>query len=108
MTIKWGDVAFSSPTKITEWEPPRKAALYVIMRPAEEQGSYYIIYVGESGNLSERGFYKNHHKYECWIEKAGSEDKLFIGIYTMPNSTEEERKKLESEILKKTKPPCND
>jgi len=111
MTITWGDVIFDDPTKATDWDSPKKAAVYAIMRKPDEENkptTYRIMYFGESGNLEERGFWKSHHKYECFIEKAGSESNIYVGIHVMPNSTEEKRKAVESKLLEKYNPDCQD
>lgn len=98
MTITWGDITFEGPYLATDWEPPYRAAVYAIMVKTDDK--YRIIYFGESGNLSERGFWRSHHKYECFMEKAGNdEQKLHIGIHLMPDSTEEERKKIEQRLV---------
>jgi len=111
MTIKWGDVEFEKPYSITDWEPPYRAAVYAIMmkrKPQEEPHKYTIVYFGESSNLSERGFYRSHHKYDCWVREAGSEDNLYIGIHRMPDSTDEQRREVESDLISQYKPACND
>jgi hypothetical protein len=110
MIIKWGEVEFEGPYPITDWEPPNQAAVYAIMmKPYPQMKVYKFVYFGESGNLSERGFYRAHHKYDCWIREAGSEGNLYIGIHRMPDSTDEQRRKLESVLmLGPYKPACND
>jgi hypothetical protein len=107
MTIKWGEISFDGPYPITKWDPPRKAAVYVIMMPGKEKGYYKLIYVGETENLSDRGFYKSHHAYDCWIKEAGNESKLSIGIHAMPGSTKDDRLKIEQQIKSKYSPACN-
>jgi hypothetical protein len=111
VTITWGDITFEGPYSITSWEPPYRAAVYAIMMkpdPEKKPRTYRIIYFGESSNLSERGFYRAHHKYECFIKEAGSEANLYIGIYLMPDSTEEERREVEQRLINQYKPACNE
>jgi len=110
MTITWGEVRFDGPYPITEWDPPFKAAIYAIMMkpdPRNKPDTYRILYFGESSNLSERGFYRSHHKYQCWIQHAGSDANLYIGIYPMPNSTQEDRQKVENKLVSQYNPECN-
>ncbi|MCK5283257.1 MAG: hypothetical protein KAK00_07650 [Nanoarchaeota archaeon] len=110
MTITWGktkEVKFNGPYPIKDWDPPNRAAVYTIMKGADKEGYYSILYFGESENLSERGFYKSHHAYPCWINKAGSDSNLFIGIYLMPNSTREERREVEQSLISDYNPDCN-
>jgi hypothetical protein len=110
MSIQWGDILFDGPTSITLWEPPYRPALYAIMMKPDSRNKpreYETLYFGESGNLSERGFLQSHHKYPCWIKLAGSVNNLYIGIYPMPNSTNEGRKKLEAALIDTYDPICN-
>ena len=109
MSIKWGDIDFNGPNLITNWDPPYCAAVYAIMMkpyPKNKPRTYRILYFGESGNLSDRGFYKSHHKYECWIKYADSEQNLYIGVYLMHKSTDDERRKVESELINQYSSHC--
>lgn len=110
MSITWGNVNFDGPYPITNWDPPYRAAVYAIMmkpEPRNKPDTYRILYFGESSNLSERGFYRSHHKYGCWIKEAGSESNLFIGIHLMPNSTVSERQNIETALVNQYNPVCN-
>ena len=111
MTITWGGIKFDGPTKATEWDPPQKAAIYSIMRKPDEKtkpNTYRIMYFGESGNLEERGFWKSHHKYECFKVKVGAVSNIYIGIHAMPGSTQDERKAVEDKLLEEYNPECQD
>jgi len=101
---------FEGPYLVNEWEPPRRAAVYAIMTrpdPQNRPNVYRVLYIGESSNLSERGFVRSHHKYKCFIRNAGSEDNLYIAIYLMPGSTEEDRREVEQYLISVYEPPCN-
>jgi len=111
VSIEWGDVSFEGPHPIIDWEPPYSDAVYTMMikpDPENKPDTYRILYFGESSNLSERGFYRSHHKYDCWLQHAGSESNLYIGIHRMPDSTVEERRKVESKLIEQYHPACND
>lgn len=107
MTIKLNDLSFDGPFPIARWDPPRKAAVYAMMIPANEANIYKVIYIGESENLSERGFYTSHHAYQCWIKHAGNETRLYISIYSMLNSTIQQRREVEQKLIKYYNPVCN-
>lgn len=109
MTIKYGDVVFEGPYHANEWEPPCRAAVYVIAIPDKTwtPKGYRPVYFGESGNLSDRGFWRSHHRYRCFIGEAGSESNLYVGIHRMPDSTEDQRRKVEQTLVEKYKPKCN-
>ena len=84
--------------------------MYAIMikpDPINRPRLYRIIYFGETSNLSDRGFWRSHHKYQCFIEQAGSGSNLYIGIYRMPNSTEDQRREVEQRLIDKYDPICN-
>lgn len=107
VTIIWGEVRFDGPYSATDWEPPYRAAVYAIMVKTDDK--YRIIYFGESGNLSDRGFWRSHHKYKCFANQAsGNESKIYIGIHKMPDSTPEERTRVEQELIARYHPVCND
>ncbi len=111
MSITWGDVEFEGPYPITEWEPPRVAAVYAIMMKAEPEDkptTYRVLYFGESENLDDRGFYKSHHKYSCWKAEAGSDSNIYIGIHRMPNSSRKERREVEGKLIAEYHPVCNE
>lgn len=111
MSITLGNHAFEGPVSMNDWSPPNRAGVYAIMirsDPVGKPNTYTVVYLGESGNLSERGFWKAHHKYNCWLRLAGSAEALFIGTYLMPNSAEKERKAVENSLVERYKPGCND
>jgi len=102
MTIRWRNIDFDGPYPITQWDPPRQAAVYTIMYktdPVNKPDDYGLIYAGESGDLSDRGFYKSHHKYNCWLQYARFEGNIYIGIFQMPGSTPQERKLVEAALI---------
>jgi hypothetical protein len=66
------------------------------------------IYFGQTGNFAERGFIKSHEKYKDWIREVAEEENIFIAIYPMLGSTEEERKTIETELIDQYQPACND
>jgi hypothetical protein len=64
-----------------------------------------IIYVGESGNISER--FENHDKREKWFEKA-REDNGRLFFYAAHVVDEKTRKNTEKALIYHFKPCCND
>ncbi len=111
MIITVANVKFTGLIPIDDWEPTEDAGLYIIMTqrdPTNKPNYYSTLYVGQSGDFSDRGFVDNHHKYDCWKEHANSDSGIHIGIHKMPGSTNEERESLESKIIKERNPPCND
>jgi hypothetical protein len=94
------------PFPLSDWQPPSRAAVYgIVMKRAN--GKNRIIYIGQSGNLSDRGFYRNHHAYPCWLHESGDLSNLYIAYHLMPDSSEEERTEIESDLIEKRDPVCN-
>lgn len=109
MAINFGGHIFSEPEPIIFWEPPNRAGIYAIMTfdPMARPRPFRVIYFGESGNLSERGFLRSHHRYLCWLTQSGSENNLYISVYLMPNSAPQQRRIIESLLINEYKPSCN-
>ncbi len=108
MPIKLGDIEFEGPHPLLQWGPPYMAAVYAIMMLSVEEKTYHVLYVGESEKLSYRGFYRTHHRYDCWERHAGSIQKLYVAFYRMPDSTQGDRKRVEHLLINRYNPPCND
>lgn len=110
MNMTFDKYEFSEPVKITKWEPPESRGLYVILKPDLSSSPLPLkpIYFGQTGNFAERGFIKSHEKYKDWIREVVEEEHIFIAIYLMAGSTEEERKTIETELIARYQPACND
>ena len=110
MNMTFDEHEFSEPTQIAKWEPSESAGLYVILKPDLYSSPLPLkpIYFGQTGNYAERGFIKSHEKYKDWIREVVEEENIFIAIYPMLGSTEEERKAIESKLINMYHPVCND
>jgi len=111
MSIKWDKVhEFTRKGNLAEWNPPNDAGVYVIAYREDSKtqpNTYTAIYVGESENFDDRGF-SSHHKRECWLKHVNNNEKLLaVYLHVMPNSTAEERRIIESEVIKIKDPSCN-
>jgi len=110
MSISLNDINFDGPYSITYLDPHYRAAVYTIMckdDPANKPNEFTLIYVGESENLSERGIFRSHQKYESWIKYAGSVQNLYVGIHLMPDSTPADRRQIKSDLIIHFSPDCN-
>lgn len=111
MSVKLGNINFEGPYLITSWDPPHISAVYAIMikpDPQNQPDKYELIYIDEYANLTDKGRYRTHPKFSCWIFQTESEYNIYIGINKMPNSTSEERKKIKSALINQYDPICND
>ena len=53
-------------------------------------------------------FFIKNDKFKCWLQHAGSEDRLYLSIYPMWNSENDERERIVQKIISKYRPVCND
>lgn len=110
MSIELGGREFEGPHPLTIWDPPKKPAVYAILKkpdPVKKPKSYKLLYIEQSKNLTERGFYKTHPKYESWEKEAITRSNLYIAFYVMPVSMPQERDSVVSLLVEQYKPVCN-
>ncbi len=60
---------------------------------------YDVLYIGETGNLSER--FDSHHKAQCFDRNG----KTHLGVCT--ESSQQRRLTIERDLIDNYKPPCN-
>lgn len=79
------------------------AGLYLFTRRYKLNDAFRhtYLYVGETGDYSTR--FNNHHKEESIRNNNGN----CVGFLSMPNSTEEDRKTIENDLLASYNLPCN-
>jgi hypothetical protein len=109
MTIRYGGYVFDAPAPVARWSAPHRAGVYAILVADQrcQPMPFRVIYFGESGNMSERGFLKGHPKYSCCVREAGSEQSLYIAVYPMPESTPEQRRAVADVLISEIGPVCN-
>lgn len=110
MSIIWGNYNFEGPWSLNTWNPPYKAGVYAIMckpYPLMQSDTYKIIYFGETENFAERGFPWSHHSSRCWINEAGNQFNLYVGVYYMLGSTKTQRLLVEKVLMQTYRPACN-
>lgn len=107
MTISLGEgkIEFTGPELLSKWTPLYRAGVYAIFTEGSAEGKYLVLYVGESENLSERGFIDSHHAAPCW--KRNARTNLYIGVHLMPESTADKRRALETVLRNYYNPVCN-
>ncbi len=104
--MKIGSYDFDGPFQLENWNAPRRAGVYCVLHK-DNSNSYNVDYVGESEDLSDRGFPWNHHRSNCWVREAGSRSNVYITVYYMPSSTKQQRTAVESELIRQYNPTCN-
>ncbi|HSA97865.1 MAG TPA: hypothetical protein VLF17_02170 [Candidatus Nitrosotenuis sp.] len=106
MTLQILSYEFLGPIRLSEWGPPMEQVVYILL--AKSKGTFQVVYVGESEKSDDLDFFKSHEKSKCWAAAAGSEKDLYLSIYPMWNSTQDERKRLTTKIIQKYRPQCNE
>ncbi len=75
------------------------AGCYVFVRETSEK-KFFVIYIGYTGDLSER--FDSHHKWTCITKQ---EKATHIGLYR--TRTKAGAKAVEDDLLEIRTPPCN-
>ncbi len=105
MTLQILSYEFLGPIKLSEWGPPMEQVVYILLSRAKD--TFQMLYAGESEKSHDADFFKNHEKAKCWTDAAGSNANLYLSVYPMWDSAEDERKRLVWKIINKYKPSCN-
>ena len=74
-------------------------AVYAILRKDLSSGNYTILYIGQTGDLSER--FNGHHKQNCFDQHR----KTHTGVHV--ERSESRRLAIESDLLGYYKTACN-
>jgi len=96
---------FLGPIKLEEWGPPMEKVVYLIL--FRERDCFNIIYAGTCEQTSYDEFFSKHSSFNCWIEKIGSKNLLYLAILPLFESGNDERKKILDKIILRYKPSCN-
>ena len=106
MSIQILQYEFLGPIRLDEWGPPMEKVVYLIF--SRNKDSFNITYVADCEKTDEKNFFVNNSNFKCWIQKAGSEDSLYLAILPMFESNESERKSIIKKILLHYRPTCNE
>ncbi len=106
MNIQILQYEFLGPIRLDEWGPPMEKVVYLIF--SRKKDSFTIIYVAECEKTEKKNFFVNNSNFRCWIEKAGSEDSLYLAILPMFESNQSARKSIINKILRHYRPTCNE
>jgi len=96
---------FLGPIKLDEWGPPMEKVVYLIL--SRTQDSFNILYVGDCEKTVEKNFFVKNLDFNCWVQKARSENSLYLAILPMFQSNQSKRKGIVEKILLRFRPPCN-
>ena len=107
--IYFANYQFGEPKAFLNWTSSEKEGIFAILikNPESKSKPYKAIYFGESENLSEQGFFRSYHRYDCWIREAGNETDLYISVFPTPGSTPNLRQGIKTFLVKYYHPVCN-
>ena len=105
MTLQILSYEFLGPIRLSEWGPPMDQVLYLLLKRSNE--TFQIIHAGESEKTDEADFFTKNEKFKCWIQNVGTENNLYLSIYPMWGSKQEERQRILKKIIDRFQPPCN-
>jgi hypothetical protein len=111
--IRLGSLAgypFEGPRLLGAWTPPEVAAVYAVLYrplPEEKPDRYAVIYADHADNLATARLPFRHPRAHCWVERAGSRWKVYIGTYVVPGGTRSHREAIVRELISVYRPRCN-
>ena len=110
--IRLGSLAgypFEGPLLLGGWTAPASPAVYAILvKPDADKETYAVIYVGHADDLSAEPFPFKHPRARCWIERAGSQWKVYICSYVVPGGLRSHREQIAQELAAIYHPSCNE
>ena len=110
--IRLGSLAgypFEGPRLLGGWTAPASPAVYAILvKPDADKETYAVIYVGHADDLSAEPFPFKHPRARCWIERAGSQWKVYICSYVVPGGLRSHREQIAQELAAIYHPSCNE
>ena len=100
------------PSPLNELEFPDEPGIYAILNkpdPINRPNVFVVNFIGENSKLSSLSEnLVTIGKAELLISRAGSRDSLYIVLYPIPGSSEEERRQLKNSLIDKYKPHIYD
>jgi len=108
-TIRLAHKIFEGPFPINGWTPPPRAGVFCIMVPDSRcVPPYRPVYFGQSQNLAERVFPGAQHGHASWLDIADYDLTIYVAAHWMPQSTLDERKATERQLVQLCQPECNE
>lgn len=105
VTIQLLHYEFLGPVALDKWGPPMTKVVYAIL--AREKDLFHLAYIGICEDTDEPSFFVSNTAFKCWIDKAASEQNLYLAILPMFNSDAMGRKHVCDRLVSVLKPPCN-
>jgi excinuclease UvrABC nuclease subunit len=112
--INFGGYSFSEPAILPSASTVvdtilGQPGLYAILvyDPSCTPRPYRVLYFGESENIQTRAT-SNHENYSHWRTQAGPLARIYRSVHPLSSSTKLQRQQVESALIAKYKPKCNE
>ncbi len=82
--------------------------IFYLKYPDKKMADYGVLYIGDTTEIySDAAFPQGHKKYESWVEKAKSDENLYIGMCPTPGLMPRKKDLIKNHLIYKYNPPCN-
>ena len=88
-----------------EWGPPMENVIYAML--ARQKDQFHLVYVDVCESTQEASFFVSNPDFKCWMEKARSEQNLYVAILPMFDADAGGRKHVRDRLVLALRPPCN-
>ena len=105
LTIQILHYEFLGPIRLIEWGPPMEKVVYIILSRKEDR--FNIIFADQCEKTEKDDFFTENEKFKCWVSHAGSKNEIYLSIFPLWDSQENERKRIVDKIILRYKPTCN-
>ncbi len=100
------------PSRLSELDPPDAPGIYAVLHrpdPRNRPEVFAVDYIGQSRRLSSPTSYLwLYRQKELLLSLAGSPDSLYVVLYPMPASSEEQRLELRNSLVARFEPYLTD
>jgi|DewCreStandDraft_4_1066084.scaffolds.fasta_scaffold37395_2 hypothetical protein len=111
MSLILSGYIFNGPTSLVDYKHTDADGLFAIFYlkyPEKKVADYGVLYIGDTKEIEENPeFPKTHKKYQCWIEKGGHEENLYIGFCPTPGLMPKKKELIKRHLIYKYNPMCN-
>jgi hypothetical protein len=106
------DGPVQGPVPVDEWQPTNEAGVFFVLHrpdPENRPDVFTVDYCGERKRLgSYYGYPWINQRARKILSRAGSRENVFVAVYPMPGSTEQQREDIKWRFVKKYEPFFNE
>ena len=100
--MQFGQSNFSEPCVMSDWKAENSAGIFIILSKTGAPGKpvFSPVFMDESGDFLEIAHLKAHRYYRHWLNEAGNEENIFISVFELPCTNEDDRRKIKERIFR--------